>query len=91
MIIHEVLYKKSTSTLPRPKRYTVTLALYPNEGGTVTGGGTYQEGEQVTIGATASENYRFVHWVEDFELTNPEKGIIGTGEIGKAHIEEEVL
>ena len=42
-----------------------TLTLIASEGGTVsttTGGGTYDEGTEVTIKATPSEGYRFTGW-----------------------------
>jgi hypothetical protein len=52
-----------TVKIPRP--YTITTAVSPAEGGTVTGGGTYDEGTDVTLQATANEGYRFVNWTED--------------------------
>ena len=40
-----------------------TLTVSASEGGTVsTEGGTYDEGTEITITATASEGYRFTGW-----------------------------
>ena len=45
--------------------YTITLAADPNEGGTVTGGGTYNQGQSCTLTATANTGYNFVNWTKD--------------------------
>ncbi len=47
--------------------YTVTVTTSPAEGGTVNGGGTFAEGTQVTVTATANDGYTFVAWQEDGE------------------------
>lgn len=44
------------------KTYVITLLVDPAGGGTVLGGGTYREGAQVTISATAGDGYRFAFW-----------------------------
>jgi len=47
---------------PEPVEYTLTVSAA--EGGTVsTEGGTFDEGTEVTITATASDGYRFTGWV----------------------------
>ena len=46
-------------------KYTVTLAASPEAGGTVTGGGTVDAGESLTIKATAAEGYTFVKWSDN--------------------------
>ena len=51
-----------TSDLPQ---YTVNVSANPNEGGTVTGGGTYQQGQQCTVTATANSGYTFTNWTEN--------------------------
>lgn len=43
-------------------KYQLTLEASPAEGGTVEGSGKYEEGEEVTISATANEGYAFVEW-----------------------------
>jgi len=40
-------------------QYTITVE---GQNGTVTGGGTYTYGEQVTLTATPNEHYHFVNW-----------------------------
>ena len=45
---------------PAPTQYTLTVTT--GEGGSVTTGGTYDEGTDVTVTATPSEGYEFVGW-----------------------------
>jgi len=42
--------------------YTLTLNRNPTAGGTVTGAGSYQEGQIVTITANPANNYTFANW-----------------------------
>lgn len=50
---------------PEPaQKYTVSLSVTPEGGGTVTGAGEYEEGKQATVTAKPSEGYRFVQWTE---------------------------
>ncbi len=44
--------------------YTVNLAADPTEAGSVTGSGTFKEGEELTVRAEANEGYEFVNWTE---------------------------
>ena len=44
--------------------YNVEAVANPEEGGTITGAGVYEENENVTLTATANECYRFVNWTE---------------------------
>ncbi len=53
--------------------YEVTLTCNEAQG-TVTGGGEYEPGTQVTITATANEGYKFSHWVRWYEYENEEGG-----------------
>ena len=41
---------------------TVTVAADPEEGGAVTGGGTFEAGQTCTVTATALEGYAFAKW-----------------------------
>lgn len=52
-------------TPPTPTQYTITLSVDPAGGGTTTGGGTYNEGQSVTVQATPSTNYTFTGWKEN--------------------------
>ena len=53
-----------TITVPT---HTITVEADPKDGGTVTGGssGTYAEGTQLELTATANEGYRFKNWTID--------------------------
>ena len=44
---------------------TVTVAADPEEGGTVSGGGSYGIGQPITLSATANPGYVFSHWALD--------------------------
>lgn len=48
--------------IPAPKSYTLTLAVSPTGGGNVTGAGTYVQGTEVQIKASANSGYSFVSW-----------------------------
>ena len=48
-----------------PTYYTINVTANPTDGGTVTGAGSYAEGTEVTLTATANENYVFVNWTKD--------------------------
>ncbi len=43
----------------------VTVIAEPEDGGTVTGGGEYNYGDEVTVTAAPAEGYRFVNWTEN--------------------------
>lgn len=48
-----------------PELTTYTVEVNATEGGTASGGGTYSDGESVTVTATASEGYEFRGWTEN--------------------------
>ncbi len=50
---------------PEPQTYMVTVTVDDPNGGSVTGGGEYEVGEEVTLNATANEGYTFVGWEVD--------------------------
>lgn len=51
------------SDAPEPAtRYTITVTSSNTSQGTVTGGGTYTEGDTVTLRATAKSGYEFTGW-----------------------------
>ena len=51
---------------PRTDVYCdINLTANPNNGGTVSGGGNYQEGQSCTINATANSGYTFLNWTEN--------------------------
>ena len=47
------------------QNYTITVSANPSNGGTVTGGGSYQQGQQCTVQATANTGYTFTNWTEN--------------------------
>jgi len=44
--------------------YSVNINAVPDEGGILSGSGTYTEGSLVTVTATPVEGYEFVRWIE---------------------------
>lgn len=45
--------------------YTINASSDPSDGGTVSGGGTYNSGETCTLVATSNTGYEFVNWTEN--------------------------
>ena len=45
--------------------YTVTVTANPTNGGTVTGGGSFTQGQSCTVSATAASGYTFTNWTEN--------------------------
>jgi uncharacterized repeat protein (TIGR02543 family) len=54
-----------TATLTVFDEFTVTAAAADAQMGIVTGSGTFESGEEVTVTATANEGYHFVNWSVD--------------------------
>ena len=46
-----------------------TLTITAGDGGSVTDGGTYDEGTEVTITATANDGYQFIGWEESASVS----------------------
>lgn len=65
----------------QPDTYSINVSPNPNIGGTVTGGGNYNAGQQCTVTATANTGYTFVNWTENGEVvtTNASYTFIVTG------------
>jgi hypothetical protein len=49
----------------QPQNYTISVSANPTVGGTVAGGGTYQQGQECTVTATANTGYVFNNWTEN--------------------------
>ena len=47
------------------EKFMVEISAYPEEKGTVNGSGYYEEGEKITVVATANEGYVFANWLEE--------------------------
>ena len=69
---------------------TYTLTVTAGEGGSVTTGGTYDEGRDVTLTATTSEGYVFVGW-EGSDETSAELTITLNSDISLTAIFESSL
>ena len=52
--------------------YEITATANSDEWGTVTGGGTYEEGSTCTLTATPDDGYAFVNWTKDGEVVSTE-------------------
>ena len=48
-----------------PQNYTVSVSSNPSNGGSVSGGGTYQQGQNCTVSATANSGFSFANWTEN--------------------------
>ena len=46
-------------------QYQINAAADPTDGGSVTGSGTYNHGETVTLTATANYGYHFINWTKN--------------------------
>ena len=51
-----------------PPAYTLSITVEPENGGTVSGEGSYAEGETVEVAATANAGFLFKGWYEGEEL-----------------------
>ena len=45
--------------------HTINVSANPAEAGTVTGGGEFEETDEITVKAVANEGYEFVNWTEN--------------------------
>jgi PKD repeat protein len=45
--------------------YNITATANPADGGTITGGGTYQQGQSCTVLASANDDFSFTNWTEN--------------------------
>jgi uncharacterized protein YjiK len=45
--------------------YTISASANPSNGGTVSGGGTYNYGDNCTLTATANTGYTFINWTKN--------------------------
>ena len=82
-----VVKKNATYTASfRAFEYEVTTGSNPEEGGTVSGGGTYPYGETVTLTATANVYYTFLCW-SDGIVTNPRNITVTQDTVFKAYFQ----
>jgi hypothetical protein len=50
--------------------YTISASAAPSAGGNVTGGGTYNSGDNVSLQANANAGYGFVNWTESGNIVS---------------------
>ena len=55
--------------------YTITAGVTPEGAGTVTGAGSYEYGDNVTLTAIANSGYEFVYWTKGGEFFSDEESI----------------
>ena len=55
------------SRIPAVVNHTITVSANPAEGGVVTGGGEFEETDEITVKAVANDGYEFVNWTENEE------------------------
>jgi hypothetical protein len=49
----------------QPQSYAISVSANPTNGGTVTGGGTYQQGQSCNVTAAHNPGYTFINWTEN--------------------------
>jgi hypothetical protein len=47
------------------QNYNISVTASPRDGGTVTGGGSYQQGQSCTVSATPNSGFTFTNWTEN--------------------------
>ena len=60
--------------------FEITASVDPEEAGTITGAGTYNYGETVTLTAEANTDFRFENWTENGEVISEEATLTFTVE-----------
>ncbi len=72
------VYTAQFNAIPKTY-YTITTAVSPDAAGTITAGGNYESGTEITITASETNDcYVFDHWADDLS-TNPSRTITVTG------------
>ena len=61
-----------------PVNYTITTIASPSNGGSVTGGGIYQEGQSCTLTAIPNSGYMFLKWTKNGQLVSNNDTIVFT-------------
>ncbi len=51
-----------------PETFNINLSVEPQQGGSVEGGGTYEQNEDVTVKAIADEGFSFISWTEKTQV-----------------------
>lgn len=69
----------SISIAYTPDYSTIYTAVSPAGGGTITGGGTFECGTQITLTAAANNGYKFVKWSDGVDI-NPRPITVGNND-----------
>jgi hypothetical protein len=77
-------WEEGIECTPAPTTHTVTLTADPEEGGSVEGGGIFEEGTMVVITATPADCYEFVEWQDS------EGVFVSEGDISEFELVENV-
>ena len=70
------------------KAFTLTATPVPSAGGTVTGGGVYVSGADVTVSATTNSGYTFARWSGDCSGTGTCSLTMNADKTVTAHFEK---
>lgn len=57
------------------QHFTLRGTVSPSGAGTVNGGGSYRPGQTVELQAQPNSGWRFDHWQDDVDNTNPERSV----------------
>lgn len=60
----QIYFISAEEIVPPVVNHTITVAANPAEGGTVTGGGEFEETDEITVKAVANDGYVFTCWTE---------------------------
>ena len=74
---------------PAVTYFDITTSANPAAGGTVTGDGTYAQGTEVTLVATANTGWHFVRWQDD-NTDNPRTITVNATETYTAYFEADI-
>ena len=64
--------KTAVSPVSQAVTYSLTLQTFPSEGGTISGGGTYDSGSSKTATATPNRGFIFDNWSENGKIVSRE-------------------
>ncbi|UCD08261.1 MAG: YbhB/YbcL family Raf kinase inhibitor-like protein [Dehalococcoidales bacterium] len=75
ILVFSLLMTLTAVTACSPIQYELTTSVEPADSGTVSPGGTYDEGSNIRVTATPKEGYVFDHWSGDVSGSSTEQTI----------------
>ena len=63
------------------QHFTVRGSVSPSNAGTISGRGSYRAGQTAELDAAPNSGWRFDHWDNDEENTNPERSVVVNSDI----------